>query len=126
MRKALLTLAFLAYFIALFPTLKPPALAACNGDPNAIPTAIGCINVANPGDFVGSILSLAMGVAGGIALLLIIYGAFQVLLSAGQPEKVQAGKELITSAITGLLLIIFSVFILEMIGLKVLGLPWFE
>lgn len=63
-----------------------------------------------------------MGIGGGIALLLILVAGFQIMTSNGIPEKIQAGKELMTSAITGLLLLIFSVFILRFIGVDVLGL----
>lgn len=102
--------------------------AGCNppcNDDEEICTAIGCINVKTPGSFVGSILTLALGLAGGIAFLLIIFGSIQVLLSSGNPDKIQAGKELITSAITGLLLIIFAVFILRIIGVEILQIPDF-
>lgn len=109
-------------------TPVPKNGAGCNPpcDPDTeICTAIGCINVENPNAFVGSIMGLAIGIAGGIAFLLIIIGAFLVLTSSGNPEKVQAGKELITSAITGLLLIIFAVFILRLIGVDILQIPEF-
>lgn len=88
---------------------------------SCIPTAIGCIDISGPGQFVNEVLKLAIGLAGGIAMLLIIFGGIQILTSGGNPEKVKAGKELITSAIAGLLLIVFSVFILRIIGVEVLG-----
>lgn len=96
----------------------PPAPGGC--DDGEIQTAIGPINVCSPQDFVASILKLAIGIGGGIAMLLIIFGGIQILTSAGNPEKVKAGKELITSAIAGLLLIVFSVFILRIIGVEIL------
>lgn len=96
--------------------IKPPT--GCGED--EILTAIGCINVKNPEGFVGSVLKLAIGIGGGIAMLLIIFGGIQILTSAGSPEKIQAGKELITSAIAGLILIVFSVFILRIIGVEIL------
>jgi hypothetical protein len=43
--------------------------------------------------------------------------------SAGDPKKLQAGKELLTAAISGLLLLIFSVFILRIIGVEILNIP---
>jgi len=46
-----------------------------------------------------------------------------ILVSSGNPDKIQAGKELITAAIAGLLLIIFAVFILRLIGKDILGIP---
>lgn len=91
-----------------------------NESGDTIDTAIGPINVKSPEGFVGSILTLAIGIGGGIAILLIIFGGFQVLTSSGNPEQVKAGKEMITSAIAGLLLIIFAVFILRLIGVEIL------
>jgi hypothetical protein len=96
-----------------------------NGD-KTINTAIGPIDVGSPEDFVESILTLAIGIGGGIATLLIIFGGLQVLTSGGNPEKVQSGKEMITSAISGLLLIVFAVFILRLIGFEILGIEGFR
>lgn len=88
-------------------------------------TAIGCIPT-TPAGFVGQILSFGLGIAGGIAFLLILSGGFQILTSAGNPEQLNAGKELIGSAIAGLLMIIFSVFLLRFIGVDVLRIPGFS
>ncbi|MFA5024746.1 MAG: hypothetical protein WC523_07410 [Patescibacteria group bacterium] len=77
-------------------------------------------------DKVNVILKYAMGVGGTVAFILIIAGAFQIILSAGSPDRVKAGKEMITSAIAGLLLIIFSVFILRLIGYDILQIPGFS
>ena len=74
---------------------------------------------------VNNILKYAMGIGGATAFILIIAGAFQIILSAGSPDRVKAGKEMITSAIAGLLLIIFSVFILRLIGYDILQIPGF-
>lgn len=94
------------------------------GSETEVDTAIGCI----PTDFGGlftKFFSLGIGIAGGIAFLLILFGGFQILTSAGNPEQLAAGKELVTSAITGLLMIIFSVFLLRVIGVDILGIPDF-
>lgn len=95
-----------------------------NEDKPAVWTAIGCVPVTLDG-FVGAILPFAIGIAGGIAFLLILFGALQIMTSAGNPEKLNAGRELVTSAIVGLLLIIFSVFILQLIGVQILRIPGF-
>jgi len=87
-------------------------------------TALGCIPT-DPSAFIGFILTIGIGMAGGIAFLLILFGGFQILTSAGNPEHLNAGKELVGSAIAGLLLIIFSVFILRIIGVNILGIPGF-
>lgn len=95
------------------------------GGTSGINTALGCIPVTQTG-FFDAFFRLGIGIAGGIALLLILYGGLQMMLSAGNPEHLNEGRELVTSAIFGLLLIIFSVFILRVIGVNILGLPGFS
>jgi hypothetical protein len=85
-------------------------------------TALGCIN-ANPQDFIPKLITFGIGIAGGIAFLLMLLGGFQVMTSAGNPEQLNGGKELIGAAITGLILIIFSVFLLRLIGYDILRIP---
>lgn len=95
---------------------------------NGITTAIGCIPaLANDKGvgFMGFVLRWSVGVGGGIAFLLILYGGFMVMTSQANPERVKAGQELITSAVSGLILIILSVFILKIIGVDILGLSAF-
>jgi hypothetical protein len=94
-------------------------------DNNKIPTAIGCIDYTNTSGLTKSLLTFALGVGGGIAFLLMIIGSFMIMTSSGNPERQQAGKEMITSAIMGLLLILLSVFILQLIGVKILAIPGF-
>ena len=88
-------------------------------------TALGCIPTGEPNQLVAWILARAMGIGGGVAFLLTILGAFQVITSGGDPDKVKTGKEMITAAISGLLLIIFSLFLLQLIGVKILNIPGF-
>ena len=90
-----------------------------------IDTAIGCIPIENSDALIGFILKWAIGVGGGIAFLLIVLAGFQIMTSSGNPDKLKAGQELMTSAIAGLMLLIFSVFILRIIGVDILGLPGF-
>lgn len=84
-------------------------------------TALGCIPSGSPSDLMGWIFPFLLGIAGGIAIILMIIGGLQVATSAGNPERVESGKNMITSALTGLLLIIFSIFILRVIGVNLLG-----
>ena len=90
-----------------------------------INTAIGCIPIGDTNAFIGFILRWAIGVGGGIAFLLIVYSAFMIMTSSGNPERLKAGQELLTSAIAGLIMLIFSVFILQVIGVDILKLPEF-
>jgi hypothetical protein len=90
-------------------------------------TAIGCISTNPTGDdgFITVLLRFGTGIAGGIAFLLILFGGFQILTSAGNPERLHAGQELVGSAVGGLLLIIFSLFLLRLIGFTILRIPGF-
>lgn len=90
-----------------------------------IKTAIGEIDPRNLQGFIQQLLNLALGMAGGIAFLLMLFGAFQIMTSSGDPEKMKAGSELITSALTGLLFIVFSIFLLRLIGVDILQIPGF-
>lgn len=75
---------------------------------------------------VQTIVNYAMGIGGVIAFILIIVGAFQIILSAGNPDRVKAGKEMITSAMAGLFLVVFAVLILRIVGVDILQIPGFE
>lgn len=96
-----------------------------NGNPTADPssgelyTAIGCIPVENQYEMVAFFLRLTIGVAGGFAFLLIVVSGFQIITSSGDPQRLEAGKELLTSAVAGLLLLVFGVFILRLIGVNI-------
>jgi hypothetical protein len=103
--------------------LKPQG--ACPND-NQVETALGCISTsAEPGSdsFFEALIQISVGVGGGLALLLMLYGVFIVTTSAGIPDKLKEGSEIITSAVTGLIFIILSVFLLNLIGINILGLP---
>jgi hypothetical protein len=87
-------------------------------------TALGCIPATEGGLF-ETIFTVGLGMAGGIAFLLILFGGFQILSSAGNPEQLNEGRELVSSAVAGLLLIIFSVFLLRLVGYDILRIPGF-
>lgn len=110
------------------PNTDPSSLSGSDSDVlcegNGIKTAIGCIPVlgdASGKEFMTFVLRWAIGVGGGIAFLLILYAGFMTMTSAGNPERLKAGQELLTSAISGLILLILSVFVLNFIGINILG-----
>lgn len=84
-------------------------------------TAIGCIPT-NPDKLVKAVLTFVIGVSGGLAFLLMLLGAFEMLTSAGNPETLNAGRDRFVQAIIGLLFIVFSVLLLQIIGVDILGL----
>lgn len=98
----------------------------CTTDPDhpAIATAIGCIRT-NPAEFGQDFLKFAIGIGGGLAFLMMLLGAFQMLTSSGNPDTLKAGRERLTSAVIGLLIVIFAVLFLQIIGVDILKLPGF-
>ncbi len=121
MRKIILGLFI---FLSLLNTSIKPAFAQLGGNcaDTSVDTAIGCIPVSDTNSFMGWILGWSIGVGGGIAFLLIAYASIMVMTSQGDPARLKAGQELLTSAISGLIMLIFSVFILKFIGIDILGL----
>ena len=88
-------------------------------------TAIGCVPFQNTNDFTGTIFKWALGIGGGISFLLIVYGGFVIMASSGNPDNLKDGQGIMIAAISGVVLLIFSVFILQFIGVNILGLPGF-
>lgn len=88
-------------------------------------TALGCIP-SQPADFIKTLIRIGFGIGGGIAFLFMVVGVIKILTSQGNPETLNDGRGMITSAIAGLLLIIFSVIVLKIIGVDILELPGFK
>jgi len=89
----------------------------------AINTALGCVPAGKASAFIKWFLGRAILIAGGVAFLLMLSGSLMVIVSSGDQNKVKAGSELITSAIAGLIFIIFSLFLLRLIGIEILKIP---
>lgn len=91
----------------------------------SVNTAFGVIKTDAPG-LVQSLFTILLGFSGGVALLLVIAAGYQMMASQGNPEKVKEGRERLIAAIVGLLFIIFSTAILQIIGVDLLHLPGFS
>lgn len=103
--------------------------SSCNdpNDPSRGPgfkTAIGCVHT-SPIEFTKDAMAFLLGIGGGLAFLMMILGAFQMLTSAGNPETLQTGRERLQSAVIGLLFVIFATLLLQIIGFDILRLPGF-
>lgn len=119
----LLIVAFLLNFLFVFKNSVLAADVLCDGD-KGVNTALGCVPIGS-GNFTTWILQYLFGIAGGIAFLLMVYGFILVATSGGDEKKVAGAKETITSAIVGLLVCIFSVFILRLVAVNILNIPGF-
>lgn len=88
-------------------------------------TAIGCIHT-TPKVLVQDFLTFGVGIGGGLAFMMMLFGAFQMLTSGGNPQNLQGGRDTFQNAIIGLLFIIFSILLMKIIGIDILNLPGFS
>lgn len=104
-----------------------PTISTCipgtgnSGNCGSIDTVFGDFS-GNPGSLATIFYDFALGIAGGVALIMMIYASFKMISSKGDPDALQGGKQLFTSAVIGLLVIIFAAFIIRIIG-SGLGIP---
>ncbi len=96
--------------------------AFCDDGATEIRTAIGCIPIDRDA-FVTWLLNRLFGIIGGIAFLLMVGGGIQMAASGGDPAKMKAGQEMLSSAVAGLLFALFSLFILRLIMVDILQIP---
>lgn len=107
------------------PSIEPSKPKFCGEQNQGIQTALGCIPLGDYNSFGAWVLRWAIGIGGGVAFLLIVTSAFQIITAGNNPQQLQGGRELLTAAISGLILIIFSVFLLRLIGVQILNIPGF-
>ncbi len=93
-------------------------------DQNHYYTMLGCLST-QPSEFAGQIAQVFFSLVGGIAFLFFIYGALIIATSQANPEKLNYGKRVVYAAITGLLFVLFSTFIIRFIAVDILKIPGF-
>lgn len=90
----------------------------------SVNTAFGPIPT-EPIAFIERLFEIILAFAGIAALGLLIFGGYKYMISRGDPEMIKSARETITSAVIGLLFIIFSFVILQMIAGDILKIPGF-
>ncbi len=103
---------------------KQSECMACSHTHNGIWTAIGCI----PTDIksiVTVIIKIAMSLAIAFVILIIFVSSLIISTSQGEPNKLTEAKDHIVSAVIGLLFLVFSIAILEFIGIELFHIPGF-
>ncbi len=98
---------------------------SANGDGcKRIKTSLGYVST-DASNFTRWVLGFILSISGGIVFLIILITGYRLMTSQGDPEKVKNAKDQLTAAIIGLMFIIFSLAILELITRDILGLPGF-
>lgn len=64
---------------------------------------------------VTAVVKNAFVLAGVISFILLIFGGFNVIVAAGDAKKAQQGKAAITGAVTGLLLVLGSYLLVQIL-----------
>jgi len=62
---------------------------------------------------IGRIIKALLGVVGAVAVLMIVYGGMMILTAAGSPEKVKKGKDVLTWAIIGAIVVLSSYIMVD-------------
>ena len=96
-------------------------------------TAVGCLSTdlasfSEEGAAAGvvtPILNILFSLTGGIAFLYLMYGAFLILTSRGDVEQLSQGKRTVMGSIIGLVFVLTSVFLINLIANGVLKIPGF-
>ena len=90
--------------------------------------AVDCVEIGigpciptDPVEFAQRALEIGMGVGTLLAVLFLILGGIGVATSGGNPDNLEKAKKQITAAVAGLLFILLSVLILDIIGVSILG-----
>jgi len=117
---------FLTTAISLFLTLSTAgfSLAQTTEAPKTTQKCLSdnkseCVVLENPlgatdvPTLLGTIIKAALGIVGSLTLLMLIWGGFQWLTSAGNAEKVKSGTQTMVWAVIGVVLVFSSYLILS-------------
>lgn len=99
--------------VAQCPSGRIYVLEAVPGFGNCIPARTGFGAFFS---YVGALYPWLVGTAGGVALLWALLGGIMIMWSGGDSAKQEEGKKKITHAIIGLLIIIFSAMIMNILN----------
>lgn len=96
-------------------------------------TQFGCFDLGGEGseyenpnvsaNVIKRLLTMIQSVTGAIGFAYFVYGAFLVLTSQGNVDRVKAGKDALKNAIIGTIFTILSVFIVQFIAGTLLAIP---
>jgi hypothetical protein len=65
-----------------------------------------------------NIATLIVGITGSAALLMFVWGGFEMISSAGEPEKVKKGKTILTNAVIGLVIIFTAGYVIDYVTVQ--------
>lgn len=116
MKRNLLKIAALGSAVSAY--LLPRLVLAQNDVNNGL-RGIGSLfprsNFNSVPQFLAFVVQILLFLSGGVAVLFVIIGGFQYILSAGNQETATKGKKTVVNAIIGIVLIVLSYLIINVI-----------
>ncbi|KKU63142.1 MAG: hypothetical protein UX86_C0032G0005 [Candidatus Amesbacteria bacterium GW2011_GWC1_47_15] len=104
-------------------TIAPNEAFCTPGNPSSgVRTALGCLPATNAKSLVTLVFRWGIGLAGAVAFVMLVFGGITITTAGGDPKRVKAGQELITTVIQAVLLIALGVVLLNFIGVSILDL----
>lgn len=76
---------------------------------------ISCVDTA-PSLIIADIITILLGLAGLIAVLFVIIGGFQYVMSGANEELAEKGKKTLTNAVIGVIIIVLAFVIVRVIA----------
>ena len=70
---------------------------------------------------VGNVVNVFLYIVGAVAVIMVIFGGFQYMTSAGDPSKASKGRNTVVYAIVGLLLAVFAYAIINYVLDEIAG-----
>ena len=109
MKKFKLFLSIVMLFIVV---LSFPYLCNARSGKKECPKDQVCLDnplgIDSPQEFIGRIIRAILGIVGSLALVMFVYGGFNIMTAAGTAEKVEKGKQILVWATIGLIVIFTS------------------
>lgn len=116
MKKIVLFLVF--YFLFFTFSAQAAGLVPCGGGESE-----SACTWCNLMQMISNIVNFMLYIIFPIAAAMIVIGGISIMTAAGSPQKITKGKEIITAAIIGLLIALFSYLIIDTI-IKIIAVGW--
>ncbi len=110
-------------FIVLFPLMPTAFAQACGAD--EMSTDLGCIPQ-DPVPFMEKFYGYGLGLLGFVALLFMIIGGYNIMLSRGNFEQLERGKSFIYYSIAGIILAVLGFVFIQIVAGQILKIPGFS
>ena len=88
-------------------------------------TDLGCIPE-DPLSFAQKFYNIGLGLIGIVSFFFILYGAFLIATSKGDPQKLTNGKTYVYYAVAGIIFILLIFLIIKIVAINTLSIPEFK